>query len=169
LTASGTAPLRAPGTADHRAAIVGEPVRAHAGLVGGQEIALVLDRARAAEHVPVGGARGEGEGGRDEENLRAGPNQTAVELREAKIVADGEAEDAELGGHHHGLGPRGARVRLAHGDPPGEIDVEQVHLAIACEEIATGTEETAGVEAAPLARHALEDRSHAEIYPQRPR
>src|SRR5262249_13391416 len=94
LTLSRTCHHRAPGIDEHRAGVVGEPVRAHASLVGGQEIALVLDRARAAEHVPVGGARGEGEGGRDEENLRAGPNQAAVELREAKVVADREAEDA---------------------------------------------------------------------------
>src|SRR5439155_25816215 len=51
---------------DQGVAIVGEPVRTRAGLIGRDYVALVLDGPRAAEDLPVRGTRRKGEGRRDE-------------------------------------------------------------------------------------------------------
>src|SRR5262249_22601880 len=136
----------APGIDDAGVAEVRHAVRTHAGLVRGEEVALVLDRARPAEHFPVRGSGGAGEGGGDEEDLCAPAREAAVELREAQVVAHREPEGPDRGGDHDHVLPRSARFRLAHGDPAGEVDVEEMDLPVAPDQLAVRGEEAARVE-----------------------
>src|SRR5207247_11292297 len=129
----------------------------------GNQVALVLDRPRAAEDLPVRRAGREGEGRGDEQHLGARADQAAVELRKAQVVADREPERAELGGHRDRLGPGRARRRLAHRHAPRALDAEQVQLAIAPDELAARVEEAARVVGAWLAGRALEQRSRTEM------
>ena len=131
LAVRGARHHHAPRIDDQRVPEVREAVRAGARLVRRQEVALVLDRACPAEHLPVRRAGREGEGGRHEQQLRTGTALPAVELREAEVVADRQPERTELGREDDHLGAGGARVGLAHGHASGNVDVEQVDLAVA--------------------------------------
>ena len=65
--------------------------------------ALVLDRARAEQDLPVVLPRLVLELRRHEQHLRAHDHQSAVELREAEVVADRQAEPADVGLVRHEL------------------------------------------------------------------
>src|SRR5437879_1910238 len=78
----------APGVDDQRLAPVGEAVRARAGLIGGDQVALVLGGAGATEDLPVGRPGGEREGGGDEQHrllgARAAPGEHLGQDHEAR-------------------------------------------------------------------------------------
>ena len=87
----------APRVDDHRAPAGADAGRGLADLVGGDHEALVLDRPRAQQHLPVV-ARGRlGERGRDGEHRRALDGEDPRQLREAQVVADRQAEAAAVG------------------------------------------------------------------------
>src|SRR5207247_8001814 len=101
--------------------------------------------------------------GGDEQHLGTRAHQAAVELWKAQVVADREPERAELGGHRDRLGPGRARRRLAHRHAPRELDVEEVQLAIARDELAARADAAARVVGAWLAGRALEQRARTEM------
>jgi hypothetical protein len=70
----------------------------------------------------------EGEGGRDEEDLRAPERLRAVELGEAQVVADRQPDRVPLDLGRDDLAARGDRRRLPRADVAGEFDVVEVIL-----------------------------------------
>ena len=72
-----------------------------------------------------------GERGRHDEDLRPGLREGAIELGEAKVVADGHAEAAPGRVHHDGIpagrDDRGLAVTLGG----RKVHVEQVNLVVA--------------------------------------
>src|SRR2546423_2689585 len=66
-----------------------------AGLSRGDDEAAGLDSAGAEQHVPMGLAGRDSEGGRHHEDRGAGPGKRRVQGREAQIVADAEADGTE--------------------------------------------------------------------------
>ncbi len=66
--------------------------RVLADLVGGDDERLVLDRARAQEDLPVVARRRDGEGRGHGEDARAADREDPVQLGEADVVADRQAE-----------------------------------------------------------------------------
>ena len=79
----------APRVDDQRAA-VGRAAGPRAVLVRRHDVALVLDRPRPEEHLPVVAARLLREAGRHRQQLGARDGERAVQLREAQVVADGQ-------------------------------------------------------------------------------
>ena len=78
-----------------------------------QHEALVLDRARAQQHLPVVLAGRARERARHEQPARAARGLRAVELGEAQVVADREPDAADLGLRHDHLVARRDALRLA--------------------------------------------------------
>ena len=81
----------------HGSTIIERPPEALPGgvladLVGGDDEALVLDRAGAQQHLPVVARRREREGGRQREHARAAQREDPEQLGEAQVVADGHAQ-----------------------------------------------------------------------------
>ena len=85
----------APGIDDQRMAEGFAAVLMLAALRGGDHERAVLDGAGAQQHVPVRLAGLPGEGGGHGQHIGAGQRLGAEKLREAQIVADGEAEPAD--------------------------------------------------------------------------
>ena len=112
------------------------------------DVALGLDRPRAQQRVPVVLAGHQRERRRHGEDLRALPHQRGVELGEAQVVADGEAERADCGGRGHELGAGSDGGRLLEADVLGDVDVEEMDLAVDRDPRAVGAEQHAGVVAA---------------------
>src|SRR5262249_40879844 len=110
------------------------PVRRLAGqrladLRGGGDVALVLDRTRAHEDVPVvltGRCR---EMRRNGYQLGSFERKDAIQLREADVVADGQPDAPVLDAHDDGLVTGFLRLRLAVRDA-ADLDVEQVDLPV---------------------------------------
>jgi hypothetical protein len=75
-----------------------------AALRGSQDVALIFDRPRTQQQVPVGGAgcRGEGRGHEDEREVA----EAAIELGEADVVAHRQAHATARQVQRHPLGPR---------------------------------------------------------------
>ena len=120
---------RAPRIDDHRAA-EGRLAGRSADLRRGEDVRGVLDRPRPEQDLPVVATSALGEVGRDGQDRRAGQRERAVELREAQVVADRQADggavdvgrDQPVAGRHPG--------RLGVDRAGLDRDVEQVDLAI---------------------------------------
>src|SRR6266403_2217702 len=115
-----------------------------ADLRGREHVGLVLDGPRPKQDFPVSAAGVGGERGRHAEEVGAG---VAVQLGEAQVVADGEANlEAEAGLHR-------ARCSVSRRDlfgfavpgAVGDVDVEQVELAVGRGDLASRRDERAGV------------------------
>ena len=91
---------------------------------------LVLDRARPQQHVPVILPGLEREGRRDGDHARALRRMRAVQLGEAQVVTDAEAEAAPGRRRHHDVAARLDGVRLPEAFAARHVHVEQVHLAV---------------------------------------
>ena len=90
--------------------------------------------------MPVGAARRHCESGRHGEQERALLGQLAIELREAQVVTDAEADAAHVGiGHHRRITARHG-VGLAIGFARGELHIEQMNLVVARGNAAVGRE-----------------------------
>jgi hypothetical protein len=99
---------------NQRMAVGLAPVLVAAALCGGDDEGAVLDGAGAQQHMPVGLAGLAGEGGRRGQDLGSGQRLLAKQMREAHVVADGEAEPrgpvgkGEIGQHRGAPGAVGA-------------------------------------------------------------
>ncbi|MNG05672.1 hypothetical protein D3C84_888770 [compost metagenome] len=91
-----------------------------------------LDGPRANQHIPVRGARHRSEGRWSGDQFRAGCTQLAVQLREAQVITDRQANPADRRVRHHdtiaisiviGFAITPAIVRYVH--------VEQVQFVVA--------------------------------------
>jgi hypothetical protein len=136
-------------------------------LCGGDHERLVLDRAGAQQHLPVAGLAGRaGEVGRDGHDPRALERLDPVQLGEAQVVTDGQAD-------------RGAVLELGQDDLVArlvgvglevlaalDLDVEQVDLAVDGLEFPVRSDVDAGVGALRVAVAALHQRSRNEVDPQ---
>ena len=117
-----------------------------ADLVGGEDEDLVLDRPGPQQHLPVvaAGGRGEGRGHRDQAGAAHG--EDPVELGEAQVVADGQADVGQLADRRDDdLRARLLVLGLAVGDA-ADVDVEHVDLAVDGEVGAVGADQHRGVE-----------------------
>ena len=75
-------------------------------LAAGGHVAAVLDGAGADERLPVIHPGGDGEGGRQQEELGARLGQGPEQLGEAEVVADGQAGDDAVAVEHADPVPR---------------------------------------------------------------
>ena len=105
----------------------------------------------------------EGEGRRDQEDLGTAAGETAVQLREAEIVAHGEPERADLGRDRDDLAARRPRFRFTDAHASGDVDIEEMELPVATDQFPVRGEEAARVERSRLPGHALEERAGAEM------
>ena len=120
---------RAPRIDDHRTAERRLAGRS-ADLRRGEDVRGVLDRPRPEQHLPVVAPGALREVGRDGQDRRAGQRERAVELGEAQVVADRQADrgavdrgrDQPVAGRHPG--------RLGVDRTGLDRDVEQVDLAV---------------------------------------
>jgi hypothetical protein len=100
--------------------------------------------------VRLEGGAGEGRGHQQDRSARLG--ERPVELREAQVVADAEADPPErrLGDHRRVAGRyhRALAVALA----AGQVDVEQVDLVVAGADLALGVDEVGAVPDPPVGR-----------------
>src|SRR3954452_11769493 len=87
----------APRVDDHRAPAGADAGGVLADLVGGDDERLPLDRPRAQQDLPVIARGREGERGRHGDDLRALDGEDPVELGEADVVTDREAEARVVG------------------------------------------------------------------------
>ncbi|MNT56065.1 hypothetical protein D3C86_1704020 [compost metagenome] len=101
-------------------------------LSGREHITLRLDGPRANQHIPVRGAGHGGKGRRRGNQFRTGRTQLAVQLREAQVITDRQANPAHRRiSHYHstaisiviGFAITAAIVR--------DIDIEQMQLVVA--------------------------------------
>ena len=116
---------------------------------------------------PSGRASSAGERGRDGEHLRAAHREDAVELGEAQVVADGQAQAGAAGGsREHDLVARRLVLGLAVG-AAADLDVEHVDLAVDRAVLAVGPDVHARC-CAPRSRalDALGDRAGDEVDPE---
>src|SRR5262249_54553593 len=134
-----------PGIDDHRVSEVDDAARAAADLVGGDEIYLVLDGAGAQQYFPVCRPGRKGKRRRHDDDLRSSQCELPVQLRKAEVVADRHADDSQLGGCADDGVTGAPRLRLPNRDVAGDVDVEQMQLAVAGDDLAVGVEEHAGV------------------------
>ena len=134
-----------------------------ADLVRGDHERLVLDRSRAQQRLPVVARRRERERGRQRERASAAHSEDPVELREAHVVANREAElQAIRGLRENDLIAGVLQVRLAI-RAPGDFDVEHVQLAIDGLDLAVRIDVHARVRELLLAVDALDDRAGDEL------
>ena len=109
-------------------------------------------------------ARGrEREGGGDGDDARAAARELAVELGEAQVVTDAQAQlDAAGGARDDDLVARLVGVGLAVAGP-ADLDVEHVDLAVGRARLAVGAEVHGGVADAVGALDVLGDRAGDEV------
>src|SRR5205807_8786483 len=105
----------------------------------------VLDGARLQERMPVVAAGVQRERRRHREDARALAGERAVELGEAQVVADGEADLGRAGVDDDRLFAGLDRGRLAVGGAVGDGDVEEVDLAVDAANFAAGIDVDRGV------------------------
>jgi hypothetical protein len=113
--------------------------------------------------APSGHAGLEPERGGHEQDRRALDGERPVQLGEPEVVADRQADSAELGLGRDDLVPGREDGRLAARDRAGRIGVEQVDLAVGRDELARAVEQHARVED-PLAV-AFEDTAAVHPHP----
>ncbi len=123
----------------HPRIVVAIEVPAMAG--GRHQPALCLDRPCSQQHLPMVPAGLQREGRGQEDDLSARTPQLQEQLREADIVADGEAEGdvLRLEGHH--LLPRLEDGAFAIALAVGRHDVEEVDFAVAGDFLAVRAED----------------------------
>ena len=135
----------APGRDDDRVAKGLAAVGVAAGLRGGNDEGAVLDGARPLQHMPVRLAGLAGEGGGRSQRRGARMRLRAIEVREADVVAD---RDAEL--QPRQIDDDRAIARMIDGGfAPAlavrQIDVEEMDLVVAGEDLAVAAEEKRAV------------------------
>ena len=140
----------APRADDQRMAIGGPAGIVGAALGGRYHEAAGFDGAGAQQHMPVGAAGRNGEGGRHGQDRSARLGQRPVQIAEAQVVADGHADAAPRGLRQHRLVAGAERRRLAVALAIGEIDVEHVDLVVARRDGAIRAEQQAAVGGAIL-------------------
>ena len=98
---------RAPRIDHHAAAEAGAARIVVAGLSGGRHEALVLDRPRPQQNLPVVPPGVHHERRRNDQQVRAAlDGESPVQLREAQVVADRQADPQALDVHHHRFAAR---------------------------------------------------------------
>src|SRR5258707_11712307 len=117
------------------------PVLVHSPLCGCEDVAAVLDGARADQHMPVRLAGLLGKSGRDRDERGTGLRQRAVERRETQVVADRQAEPAPGQVGHDGAFARTETARLPIALATREIDVEHVDLVVARDDLARAVDQ----------------------------
>jgi hypothetical protein len=134
-----------------------------ADLVGGDHEGLVLDRACAKKDFPVIARRRDGERGGDRDDARAPHGEDAVELGEADVVTDREAE-LDAGGRvrEHDLIARVLDVGLAVG-VSADFDVEHVDLAVDSAQLTAGIHVHARVRELLVSGQALGEGAGDEV------
>ena len=110
-------------------------------LRGRQDEALLLDRPRSQQHLPVRATGHLRERRRHADDLRAERHQPAVELGEPDVVADREPDAPQVGVVRDELLSRGEERGLAQRWLAGQVDIEQVDLAIARDDLAVAIEQ----------------------------
>ena len=159
----------APRVDDHRPPARAVAARVLADLVGGDHERLVLDRAGAQEHLPVVARGGERERGGHGDHARAAHREDAVQLGEAQVVADRQAELDAVGGlRQHDLLAAVLVLGLAV-RAPADLDVEHVDLAVDRADFAVGADVHRGVGALLAPGDALRDRAGHEVDAELPR
>ena len=136
----------APGRDDEGVAVGGAAPRHLAHRARSDDHRAVLDRPGAVQHVPVRLARHLGERGRHDEDLRPGLRERAIELGEAKVVADGHAEPAPGGVHQDPIAAGGDDRGLAIALGGGQVHVEEVDLVVAGPDLAAVVDHEAAVD-----------------------
>src|SRR5437899_7272668 len=132
---------RAPGIDDHRVAVRGAALAVMAGLRGCEHVGQVLDGARTQEDLPMVLARAIREGRRYREHPGPLAGQAPVQLGEAHVVADREADAAGGGFGDHDRFAALDRLRFLEVLEPGHVDVEEMDLAIGGERLALGSDQ----------------------------
>ena len=140
----------APGVDDHRVAVALPQPRVVVPPVLGrrQHVALALDGPRPQERLPVVPARRQRERRRHAEDLGPVAHQPAIEVAEPQVVADRQAQPAQRRRDDDRRVARRDALRLAAADRLGDVDVEEVDLAVGGQGRAVGAEQDAGVVAA---------------------
>lgn len=111
-----------------------------------RDVALVVDRARPREEFPVARAGREVEGAGVHQGESAFARGDEGELREADVVADGDADFAVARDFGEGdLVAWRQHFGLVKGDFAWDVDVEEVHFAVAREQRAVLAEGQASV------------------------
>ncbi len=137
--------------------------RVRADLVGRDDEGLVLDRPRPDQRLPVVARRRQRERGGNRDDPRAPDGEDPVELGEAQVVADGQAQGRAAGGFRQDdLGARILGGRLAV-DGARDLDVEHVDLAVDGLDLAVGADVDARVGGLLLALDALDDRAGEQV------
>ena len=117
-----------------------------------EEEDLCVERASAEEQLPVRRARRHIEGRRHKDRLRAAQRHDLRELGETDVEADLHAKAPKRRIKHREISPRGERVALAKPLPARNVDVEEMHLAMARDLPPRRIENEAGIVEAPLRR-----------------
>ena len=154
---------QAPRIDDQRAPTGAQAAGVVADLVGGDDEALVLDRPRAHQHLPVIARGRQRERGGHRDQLGAAQGEDPVELGEAQVVADAHAQlqaVGELGHHDLVAGILGGGLGV-HGTV--DLDVEQVDLAVDRLDLPVGPDVDAGVEALLGVLDVLEQRAGDQV------
>src|SRR5437764_8776158 len=134
-----------------------------ADLVGSDHEALVLDRPRPDQHLPVVPRGRERERTGNHDHLCASNRDRPVELRKAKVVADGHSEaspSGELREHHFVAGLLVVGLGV---DNAVDLYVEHVDLAVRGPYLSVRADVDAGVGALLLPRQALHDRTRDQL------
>src|SRR5262249_2899825 len=154
---------RSPRIDDHAATVTGPARVVVTDLGSGHHVALVLDRARPQQYLPVVTTGMHHKGRRHDQDIRARDGETLVEFREAQVIADRQAElyvfdwcDDRLHTRRHG-------ARLVVGDATGDLHVVQMDLSIDGGERTVAPEQQRGVVGSLRIRADLMER--AGVYP----
>lgn len=131
-------------------------------LVGGDHEALVLDRARPEQHLPVVAAGDRREGRGHGKYVGSEVEQRPEQLGESQVVTDGHSELGGTQGRGDHLIAGCLGVRLAVLDP-ADIDVEHVDLAIARHVAAVRRDEDRGVGRQPSVGRLLGEASGQQV------
>lgn len=145
----------APRTDDQRMSEGRPSTRVRPDLGRRDEIALGFDRPRPEQHVPMRGPGGRREGCRNGQELGACVALERVELGEPDVVANAQANAETAHGACRRKLPRRRADGLAEARAVGQVDVEQVHLPVAGDEVAPGTDHDARVVRPGGVRRAL--------------
>ena len=122
--------------------------------------------ARAQKWLPVVPAGRERGRRRHAEDLGPVAHQPAVEVAEPQVVADRQAQSSQRGRDDDRAIARRDALRLAVADRLGDVDVEEVDLAVGAQDRAVGPEQNAGVVAAGRLVAALVERAEQQVNAQ---
>jgi hypothetical protein len=128
----------APGIDDHRVTPEAKSGLGLSELIGSKDEALILNRPRPDQHLPMVPTRGLGERRRDREDLDSAIDQMPEQLGKPEVVTDGEAYLDRACTEGGRLGPRCLVIGLAVG-VPSDIDVEHMDLGVGSQRLAVRT------------------------------